>query len=270
MAPSPARTSRLRPWLAVVIVSATLLVPAATAEAGWRISSNTLIDYREVCRDGISFGGAVQGEASASYNNQAIVVQPAPNNWQDWDGKGMMMNRRISIPRLDEKITLQTDDGGEVEVQHMGYFQMRYQKGPLKDLATPAVLSLENGASGSGVVPATITDCYLYAAIDVEPGKSSNKVPIGHGDVSVAALGVRDVLNAAALTPGDFRFGPATAKAKASELRDVNGDNQDDLVLRFSSKKAGLTCSTKTAVLTGKTPTGGSYQGTDKVKVTGC
>jgi hypothetical protein len=277
MAPSPSRTSHLRPWLGVVIVSATLLVPAASAQAGWRISSNTLIEYRDVCRDGISFGGAVRATAdpgSGSYENRAIVVQPAPTNWEDWRNQkiGQVMDSPISIPRKKDSIRVEDQDD-LIDVAHEGDFRMRYQTGPL-DIPEvdpqPLVLNLENGADGSGVVTADVTDCYLYAAIDVQPGKSSNKVPIGHGDVSVAALGVKDVLNAAALTPGDFRFGPAKAKAKASELRDVNGDDQDDLVLRFSSKKAGLKCSTKTAVLTGKTPTGGSYQGTDKVKPTTC
>jgi len=259
----------------VVIVSATLLVPAASAQAGWRISSNTLIEYRDVCRDGISFGGAVRATAdpgSGSYKNRAIVVQPAPVNWEDWRNEkkiGQVMDSPISIPRKKDSIPVEDQDD-PIDVAHEGDFRMRYQTGPLKELEKPLVLNLENGADGSGVVPTPVTDCYLYAAIDVQPGKSSNKVPIGRGDVSVAALGVGELLNAAALTPGDFRFGPAKAKAKASELRDVNGDDQDDLVLRFSSTKAGLKCSTKTAVLTGKTPTGGRYEGTDKVKATGC
>jgi hypothetical protein len=277
MAPSPSRISHLRPWLAVVTVSAALLVPAASAEAGWRISSNTLIEYRDVCRDGISFGGAVRATAdpgSGSYKNRAIVVQPAPVNWEDWRNEkkiGQVMDSPISIPRKKDSIPVEDQDD-PIDVAHEGDFRMRYQTGPL-DIPEvdpqPLVLNLENGADGSGVVPTAVTDCYLYAAIDVQPGKSSNKVPIGHGEVSVAALGT-NLLNAAALTPGDFRFGPAKAKAKASELRDVNGDNRDDLVLRFSSTKAGLKCSTKTAVLRGKTPTGGRYEGTDKVKPTAC
>jgi len=255
----------------VVTASATLLVPATTAEAEdhWRISSNTLIDYRDVCRDGIRFGGAVRATApvSGSYKSRAIVVQPPPTSWEGWDRKGRAMKRRISIPRLDEKTTLKTEDGEDVPVSHEGRFRMPYDRAPL-DLA-PVVLNLENGAAGSGIVTATVTDCYLYAAIEIQPGDPSKKVTVGHGEVSVAALGT-NVLNGGALTASDFRFGPANAEAKASELRDVNGDNRDDLVLRFSSTEAGLGCSTKTAVLRGKTPTGGSYEGTDKVKPTGC
>lgn len=274
MAPSPTRTSRLWPWLLVVTASATLLVPATTAEASnWRISSNTLIDYHDVCRDGISFGGAVRetaGPTSGSYKNRAIVVQPAPDSWEDWRNEklGQVMDSPITIAQKKDSLKVEDQDD-PVEVGHEGDFRMRYQAGPLEALDKPLVLNLEDGADGSGIVPTPLTDCYLYAAIDIQPGKASNKVPIRHGDVSVAALGTK-LLDAAALTPGDFRFGPAKAKAKASELRDVNGDNQVDLVLRFSSTKAGLKCSTKTAVLRGKTPSGGRYEGTDKVKPTGC
>src|SRR3954452_8631337 len=135
MAPSPSRTSRLWPWLLVATASATLLVPATTAEASnWRISSNTLIDYHDVCRDGISFGGAVRdtaGPASASYKNRAIVVQPAPANWEDWRNEklGQVMDSPISIPRKKDSIPVE-DQVDLVDVGHEGDFRMRYQTGP--------------------------------------------------------------------------------------------------------------------------------------------
>src|SRR4051795_10986509 len=112
MAPTPSETSRLWPWLMVVTASATLLVPATTAEAEdhWRISSNTLIEYRDVCRDGIRFGGAVRdtaGPGSGSYKNRAIVVQPVPTSWEDWQNReGEVMNSPLSIPRKKDSLPI--------------------------------------------------------------------------------------------------------------------------------------------------------------------
>jgi hypothetical protein len=114
-----------------------------------------------------------------------------------------------------------------------------------------------------------VTDCYLFAPIDVQPGTSPNKVPIGHGQVSVAVLGT-GTLRADRLKPTTFRFGPKKAAARGSALRDVNRDHRVDLVLRFGSVAAGLKCSTRTVHLTGKSPSGGKLEASDKVVPTGC
>ena len=162
---------------------------------------------------------------------------------------------------------METEDEGPVKVSHEGAFTKRYRNAPLK--LGPVAVNLENGNSQSNLNTANVTDCLLYAPIDVEPGTSANKVPIGHGQVSVAALAT-NVVSAEALTPSKFRLGPGMAVATSSELRDVNGDGRKDLVLRFRSTDAGLTCSTKTVLLVGKTATNGTYEGTDKVKPKDC
>jgi hypothetical protein len=175
------------------------------------------------------------------------------------------MNTAITIP--EKKGTVDTDDEGAVGVSHEGSFTMRYRDRPLK----PALvaLNLEDGNRDSDLNTAEVTECYLFAPIDVVPGKAKNQVPIGHGQVAVAALATK-TMPTKDLKPDEFRFGPGEAKAKSSERRDVNGDHRDDLVLRFGSVDAGLTCSTRTVLLKGKAPKGGTYEGTDKVKPVNC
>ena len=73
-------------------------------------------------------------------------------------------------------------------------------------LATCVALNLRDGNVHSGVNHADVKDCYLFAPIDVQPGTSPNKVPIGHGQVSVAVLAT-GTMRADHLLPKTFRFG---------------------------------------------------------------
>jgi len=266
---SCSRGSRLGPLLVAATATATVLVPAAPAAASWHSSSSTFIDYRDVCRDGIRFGGAVRdgaGPATGPYENRAVAAAPPPDLWANWeDRENEVMDLPISIP--EDKTTIEVEGEGEVAVSHKGDFKMRYASHPL-DLG-PLALNLEDGNPQSTLAASDVTNCFLYAAIDVVPGKSSNQVPVGHGDIAVAALSSK-IVKARDFTPSKFRFGPGKAKVKTSELRDVNGDHRLDLVMKFSSAKAHIKCSTKTAVLKGEMPEGGPYEGKDKVKPVGC
>jgi hypothetical protein len=130
-------------------------------------------------------------------------------------------------------------------------------------------LNIQDGDPQSSVNTADVTDCYLFAPMVVQPGSSSKKVPIGHGDVNAAVL-TTATMDASALDPKTFRFGPKKAAKKGKALRDVNGDNRPDLVLRFGSVAAGLTCKTRTVHLTGQSPSGGKLEAQDTVTPTGC
>jgi hypothetical protein len=270
MTTSPAHRSRRRPLVVATVMSAAVLVPAGTAAATWHTSQRTLIDFRDVCRDGIRFGGAVRdgaGPATGPYKNRAVAVQPPPSSWKEWKNKkGEVMDTRIEIPvHPGEVIT--PDESEPIKVSHEGELRKRYRKRPLK--LAPVALNLEHGNVDSNMNTEMVTDCFLYAPIDVEPGTSANKLPFGRGQVSVAALAT-SIMAADGLTPSDFRFGPKQAAATSSERRDVNGDDRTDLLLHFSSASAGLECSTTSVLLKGKTASGGIYEGTDKVALQGC
>jgi len=272
MTTSPSRTSRHRPWLVAAVASSAVFGPAVVAAAQtWQNSSSTVIQFQNTCRDGIRFGGAVSADATVPagpFKGTAVVVQPPPSTWTGWkpDRGDEKMNTEITIPEAPSGQTVPTDDGDEA-VTHIGYFTLPYRDGPLdKDLVA---LNLEDGLDGSAVNTDKVTDCFLYAPIDVQPGKSPNTVPIGHGEVSVAVL-TTDLMRADRLKPKKFRFGPGKAAPRGSELRDVNKDKRADLVLRFGSTAAGLKCSTKSVKLTGKSPSGDVFEGSDKVVPDGC
>ena len=269
MTTSTPRRARYRPWLVAAVASSAVLVPAMTATATWQNSSITLIEFRDVCRDGVRFGGAVRvgtADNDPQYKTMAVAAQPPPAAWAD--KPTLAMRTAIKIPRLPapEDIIVDDDPNNVATVSHMGSYTLRY--GAALDLEAMA-LNIQDGDPQSSVNTADVTDCYLFAPIDVVPGSSSNKVPIGHGDVNVAVL-TTATMDASALNPKTFRFGPKKAAAKGSSLRDVNRDHRLDLVLRFGSVAAGLSCKTRTVRLTGQSPSGGKLEASDRVVPTGC
>jgi hypothetical protein len=130
-------------------------------------------------------------------------------------------------------------------------------------------LNIEDGNPDSSVTSADVTDCYLFAPIDVQPGVPHNRVPIGRGSVSVAVLGSA-TLKAKDLDPRTYRFGPRKAAPRLWTLRDVNGDRRLDLVLKFGSRSSGMTCKTSKVYLAGQTASGGKLEAKGRITPTGC
>lgn len=261
------------PRRALLVAAATcgaMAVGNVPADAIWQHSSATYIEFQDTCRDGVRFGGAVLVTGIAEpYATMAVAAQPVPTTWpggtQQWP-----MRRAIKVPFLQTPQDIPVDDpnnpGETATVDHMGYFTLRYQT-QLKP-GTMA-LNIEDANPDSAVNTAEVTDCYLYAPIDVQPGSSKNKVPIGHGNVTVAVLSTK-TFSAKKVDATTYRFGPKNARAKSKALRDVNKDKRLDLVLTFGSKAAGLTCRTKTVHIHGTTQSGGKLEGSGKVRPTGC
>ena len=72
-----------------------------TAAATWQNSSSTLIEFRDVCRDGVRFRGAVRAgtaDNDPTYNTKAVAAQPPPAAWAD--KPPLVMRTAIKIPRL--------------------------------------------------------------------------------------------------------------------------------------------------------------------------
>jgi len=260
---------RCRPWLVASLACTSVLLPAGAATAGWRSSDITLIDFRDVCVDGIRFGGAViadHGDTSPTFDSWAVAAQPPPASWAD--RSTFVMRTAIRIPRAPAGRTVTVEGEPEpVAISHQGSFTLRYGAGPLR--LDPVALNIEDGSEQSDVVTADVTDCYLFAPLDVQPGSSRNTVPIGHGEVSVAVLGTT-TLQTDRLKASTFRFGPRKASPTGSVLKDVNKDHRTDLVLRFGSVAAGLKCSTSTVRLKGQSRSGGTLEGKGTVVPTGC
>jgi hypothetical protein len=58
---------------------------------------------------------------------------------------------------------------------------------------------------------------------------------------------------------GSVRFGPNRARPVGNELKDVNGDGLDDLVLMFNAAEVGLSCIDTDVRLTGEIPSPGNF-----------
>jgi hypothetical protein len=269
LTPKPSSPARRALVTGAATCSAVMLASAPAFASAWQHSSATYIQFQDTCRDGVRFGGAVLVTGIAEpYPTTAVAAQPAPATWAD--KPTLAMRRDIAIPFLttpqDIPVDDPTDPTATATVDHMGSYTLKYST-PLV-LGTMA-LNIENGNEQSAVNTTQVTDCYLFAPIDVQPGVPKNKVTIGRGRVSVAVLGTK-TLAAKNLDPKTFRFGPKKAASITSVLRDVNKDKRRDLVLTFGSKAAGLTCKTSTVKLSGQTATGGKLEASGKVTPTGC
>src|SRR5206468_1291204 len=66
------------------------------------------------------------------------------------------------------------------------------------------------------------------------------------------------------------RFGPAGAGPVRAHFRDLNGDGRPDVVLQFRMHSTGITCGAADVVLSGKTQSGRTNQGSDSVRTVGC
>jgi hypothetical protein len=160
MTTSRLRTARYRPWLVAAMASSAVLVPAVMATATWQNSSITLVEFRDVCRDGVRFGGAVRAgtaDNDPQYKTMAVVAQPPPAAWAD--KPALAMRTAIKIPRLPapEDIVVDDDPNNVATVSHLGSFTLRYAVAALN--LAPMALNIQDGDPQSSVNTADVTDC---------------------------------------------------------------------------------------------------------------
>ncbi len=262
----------LRTRLLAVCSTAALaatLASAPAAHAAWQFSTGNLIDVRLACRDGMRVGVAVSGEGvgTSGVTRTVSAAQPVPEQWTQ--NTPLAVRASVTVPpvRVPTTVTLDGADGSQaVSVTHLGEFtvpsRVALDPGPI---AVTAAVPLEQDSPH----PAEVTDCYLFAPIDVAPGDRRHRIRIDRAQVSVALLSTAQ-LQADRLSVGDMRFGPAKAPVRSSRTRDVNGDGRRDLVLTFRTSATGLTCASRTATLLGTTRSGGHLEGSGPVRPIGC
>jgi len=245
-----------------------LAVPGVSWAADWKGLSETLIKIDQVCRDGVRFGAAVR--ADSEVETIAFAAQPASeDSGSDLPPDDVALRQPLDLDPVPEGTTIAVPDNGEdVQVSRLTEkvtlpFTHRGEPGGARrelDLA-PVGINLEGFSAGSGTAIEQVTNCYLFAPIDVVPGNSANPVPVGHGRVKVAVLS-SSTFSAELVNPRRYRLGavfedpeeePVAAAPGRFTLTDVNDDDRDDLVLTFDSAAAGITCGTAQLRLTGRT-----------------
>jgi hypothetical protein len=108
--------------------------------------------------------------------------------------------------------------------------------------------------------------------IDIKPGSARNPInPRSNGVIPVAILTTR-AFNATTVVPSTVRFGPsgATEAHGRGHRADVDGDGDQDLLLHFRTQATGIECGDRSAVLTGRTSGGKTFEATGALHTVGC
>ena len=82
----------------------------------------------------------------------------------------------------------------------------------------------------------------------------------------------RDTLDATTIDPTTVRFGRSGTETAPVDVnkKDVNGDGQPDLLLRFRVLDTGIQCGDSSVSITGQTVNGTPIQGSDSITTVGC
>ena len=95
--------------------------------------------------------------------------------------------------------------------------------------------------------------------------------PNSDKEIRVAIL-TGNGFNAATVDPNTVRFGVMGTEAAPVNFawRDVDGDGDTDMVLRFEIQDTGIKCGDTSASLTGQTSSGFSFRGSDSIRTVRC
>jgi Subtilase family len=131
--------------------------------------------------------------------------------------------------------------------------------------------------SGFGLIQAdqalaTLVSLPSEVIVDIRPRGEANRInPNSDKEVRVAIL-TGNGFNAATVDPKTVRFGATGTEAAPVNfaLRDVDGDGDTDMVLRFEIQDTGIKCGDTSASLTGQNSSGLSFRGSDSIRTVRC
>jgi hypothetical protein len=109
-------------------------------------------------------------------------------------------------------------------------------------------------------------------SIDIKPKSDANRIdPDSDEDLNVAILS-GDGFDATTVDPNTVRFGATGNEASPVHVarRDVDGNGQRDLVLRFEIQDTEIECGDTSATLTGQTSNGESILGSSPINTVQC
>jgi hypothetical protein len=112
----------------------------------------------------------------------------------------------------------------------------------------------------------------VLVSVDVRPRSDANKInPNSTKNINVAIISANG-FDATTVEPNTVRFGATGAEAAPVQIaiRDVDGDGDQDMVLRFQIPDTGITCGDISAVLTAQTSNGLSIIGSSPINTVQC
>lgn len=221
--------------------------------------------------------------APAPRPGPGFLVQPLAIQVGDFNGDGNQdlatANRRPSDPPVDgsASVLLGRGDGSFEPAQE---FETAEGTGTLAvadfnsdgrpDLATFG--DSERTPDSMTILLNTTAVAETRVTIDIKPAGSGNRInPRSNGKIRVAVL-TRDGFDATEVDPTTVRFGRTGTEAAPVHfaLKDIDGDGNTDLVLRFKTQQTGIACGDTSASLTGRTFGGQLINGSDSIRTVGC
>ena len=112
----------------------------------------------------------------------------------------------------------------------------------------------------------------MLVSVDVRPRRNANKInPNSTNNINVAIFSTNG-FDATAVDPSTIRFGATGTEAAPVHVgrRDVNGDGQRDMVVRFAIQDTGIKCGNTSATLTGQISSGQSIIGSSSIQTVQC
>lgn len=247
-------------------VTAAVAIRATTSRAGWHVLSETAINTKTLCRDGLTYTWASgQTDVRPPANRPVgearwvgpvdLLVQSGdsslPQDEGTWENQPMAGADLFTAGYAPVKNT-STSPVSWYPYSHPGVVPFRRPLTPVSD--TVRIDTQPNGNDTTEVF-LPVDSCYLFGPIDVAPGSASNTVDLTSGSVVVALLSTSS-FKAANVQASSARFGRTGTEAAptASAKVDVNGDGRNDLRLTFAVNQTGLDCSSTSADLSATDP----------------
>ena len=138
-----------------------------------------------------------------------------------------------------------------------------------------AYLTDANGDSDIATVTVGVFFVRGQVPIDIMPNSDGNNINLRAGQgagIDVAILSVGEFFDAPnEIDPLTLKFGPREANIWGSpQVRDVDGDGDDDLLVTFLMQQSGIPCGDTHAILFGRTFDTQSISGMDAITTFNC
>ena len=229
--------------------------------------------------------GGIRDDGQLEIQNSIVALNTTPTGPSDCSGSPLSLGRNIIGDISGCSIELkQTDLIGDPGLGDLivedppgrGYFPLLADSPAINSAnpdACPQTDQLGNprvGVCDRGSVE--FQGERMMVAIDIRPKSDANKInPNSTKEINVAIL-TDNGFDATAVDPNTVRFGATGTEAAPVDVgrRDVDGDGDRDMVVRFQIQDTGIKCGDTSAILTGQIFNGPSIIGSSPIRTVQC